>query len=211
MATIFVRNGKRFNIYAPAEIDGVRYPNFLDPSLREKLSIEEIPNPERESEITHFVNEIDEAPYVINTPKPIKQVREYVWQKIKAHRDMLQESGVQVGGYWLHNDVKSRTQWERMATRTEFLLANGASESDAYEIAGQQVNWKTMTGDKVPVTLGLIRDVVSALELREATIFQVAETHREAILVLEDVKAVASYNWNTGWPQTFEEWLAAQE
>lgn len=67
---MFIRNSKRFNIWASQIINDVRYPHFRDPALRVQLGITEIADPVRESEETHYVQEIDDAPYVINTPKP---------------------------------------------------------------------------------------------------------------------------------------------
>ncbi|QEL64797.1 hypothetical protein OTERR_13210 [Oryzomicrobium terrae] len=84
--TIFVRNGRRFNIHAPQEIDGVLYPSFVDPELRAALGILEVDVPERESEETHFVQELDEAPFVINTPKPADMVFQSKTSKVQAQR-----------------------------------------------------------------------------------------------------------------------------
>lgn len=65
---IYVRNGKRINIHAPVEIDGVKYHSLADRSLWEKLGItevEEAESPEDFSYITHTREEIEEAPYTI--------------------------------------------------------------------------------------------------------------------------------------------------
>ena len=66
---MFIRNSLRFNIYASKTIDGVTYPHFQNADLRAQVGITEIPDPVRESTETHYVREIDEAPYVINEPK----------------------------------------------------------------------------------------------------------------------------------------------
>lgn len=67
---MFIRNSLRFNIYASKTIDGVTYPHFQNADLRAQVGITEIPDPVRESTETHYVREIDAAPYVINEPKP---------------------------------------------------------------------------------------------------------------------------------------------
>lgn len=120
------------------------------------------------------------------------------WEAIKAHRDALQEGGCQVGADWFHNDVKSRGQWERMVNRVE---KDALADVDAYLIAGQPVQWKTMTGAFVALTAGKIRQAVAAMEVREAVIFTVAEQHRAAMLASADP---ASYDFSAGWPATFQ-------
>lgn len=68
---MYIRDGKRINIYAPfVDEEGTKYVDLRSPELRAKFGIQEIPDPHRESTETHYVQEIDEAPYVINTPKP---------------------------------------------------------------------------------------------------------------------------------------------
>lgn len=69
---MFIKDGKRFNIYAAVTIDETQYPAgfFTDPEAREAVGITEIPDPIRESDETHYNQELDEAPYLISTPKP---------------------------------------------------------------------------------------------------------------------------------------------
>jgi hypothetical protein len=210
---MFIRNGLRFNIHAAHIIDDVQYTagHFLDPAAREELDITEIQEPERKDENFYFVQESDGAPYVVNTPKPLDQVKDYVWSKIKAHRDDLQLRGVQVNGNWFHNDVKSRSQWERMANKAQIMLGSGASDIDNYPIGGQPVPWKTMSGDYVTLTIGLIGDVTDALELQEASIFKCAAIHEATMRALTDVDAIAAYDWTTGWPEVYEDAPVVEE
>ena len=89
---MFIKDGKRINIYARHTTDeGVTYANLTDPAVRSALGVTEIPDPIRESDVTHFVSEIDEAPYVINTPKPIETVMQYhqnrLTQLVQAYLD----------------------------------------------------------------------------------------------------------------------------
>jgi hypothetical protein len=69
---MFIKDNKRFNIYAAVTIADTQYPAgyFLDPDARLEMGIEEIPDPIRESEETHFNQELDVAPYLVSTPKP---------------------------------------------------------------------------------------------------------------------------------------------
>ena len=76
---MFIRDSKRFNIYASATIDGVTYPNFLSPELRGQLGITEIADPappEDYSEETYYRTEQDDAPYVVFTKKSAEQLKQ---------------------------------------------------------------------------------------------------------------------------------------
>ena len=42
---MFLLNGKKIDINAPREIDGVRYPHLRDPALRAQLGVTEAPDP----------------------------------------------------------------------------------------------------------------------------------------------------------------------
>ena len=118
---MFIRNGKRFNIHASAEIDGVRYPNFTNPGIRAKLDITEIPDPVRESEETHYVQEIDDPPYVVNTPKPAAIVKELRRakrkQRVDEDRDAALAAGFEFGGVRWHGDIVFQAQM------TSYVLA----------------------------------------------------------------------------------------
>ena len=86
---MFIRNEKRFNIYAPQEIDGVMYPRFTDPALRESLGIIEIPDPSPPldySEDAYYRTEQDMPPYVVYTKKSDEQIAEVNLQKAKHQR-----------------------------------------------------------------------------------------------------------------------------
>ena len=85
---MFIKDNKRFNIYAPCEINGVRYPNFTDPYIRLGLGITEIPDPvapEDYSEETYYRTEQDEAPYVVFTRKSDEQIAEAIQGRVNRH------------------------------------------------------------------------------------------------------------------------------
>lgn len=72
------QNQKRINIDAPFEdSEGNRYPNLRDPAVRVSLGIVEIADPARLPDETHYNQEVDEAPYLVSTPKSPEQVLEY--------------------------------------------------------------------------------------------------------------------------------------
>lgn len=83
------KDGKRINIHAAFIADAgtskeVTYPNLLDPTIRESLGIKEIADPERPDENYYFVNEIDEAPYVMVTEKPLEMLKDIKLVEISA-------------------------------------------------------------------------------------------------------------------------------
>jgi hypothetical protein len=124
--------------------------------------------------------------------------RSAVWEAIQGIRDELQVAGCPAAGMWFHNDVKSRSQWERMWNR---VTAEGAADTDPYMVGGEQVIWKTMGQVFVPVTAGLIREVVAAIEVREKAIFTVAEYHNA---MMRQAANPLAYDYSVGWPTTFE-------
>lgn len=88
---MFIKDGKRFNIYAGAVIDDVRYANFTDLALREQLGLSEVADPEPPAEYLtnpdhYYVTEQDDAPFVVYTRKSDEQIAAYTLAKVKAYR-----------------------------------------------------------------------------------------------------------------------------
>ena len=74
---MFIYNGKLLNIFAPIEVNSIKYPNLLDPQLRQTLGVQEIPEPNPPtdySEELYSRTEIQEPPYVAYTKKPPEQI-----------------------------------------------------------------------------------------------------------------------------------------
>lgn len=205
---MYLLDGKKINIDAPMTIAGTQYPpgHFRDAEARDAAGIVEVADPVRPDERYYFINENDDGTLNV-TPKPTGPLLDMLWGWITTHRDRLMEAGCKVGAHWFHNDLKSRSQWERMVNR-----ANNSAmlDADPYTISGQQVPWKTMGGVFVPLTAGLIREVVATFEVQEVTIFVVAEQHRDALGALaqaDDVEGMAGYDWHAGWPAVYEKEL----
>lgn len=109
-----------------------------------------------------------------------------VWGAIKQHRDTLKASGVKAGGKWFHSDADSRIQ--QLA-----LFVMGANLP-----AGLQ--WKTPDGSFVAMTQALAGQIFQATAASDMAIFATAEQHRAGVDAAADP---ASYDWSTGWPETF--------
>lgn len=178
---MFIKNGLRFNIYTPYTDPetGEKGINMTIPENRARFHIIEIEDPIRESDETHYVQELNEPPYLINTPKAPEQLAEIRWFKIKQLRDELTENGgCFLANKWFHTDVKSKQQ--QMA-----LMIAGAS-------IPANLQWKTMDGSFIEMTQTLATQLFTAQIIREQTIFAIAESKRNDSSIL-----------NEGWPSRY--------
>ena len=189
---MYIRNEKRFNIYASAMIDGVFYANFLDPEVRASVGITEIIDPappEGHNPNTWVREEIDDAPYVIWRPMSegeLSIMREKLWEQIKAIRDhKTQEGGFPASGKWFHSDSFSRTQHLGMV------------------IAGQQlpaIPWKTMDGTYITTTPQLAQEVFFSAMTQDSSLFAHGDALKAQVDAAEDPLSI---DLNAGWPTTF--------
>lgn len=181
---MFIRNGKRFNIYASQVINGVIYPNFIDPTLRQSLAITEIADPivpSDYSDDTYYRTEQEDSPYVVYTKKPEEQLAQVRWNKLKTIRDnLISNGGVKVGTKWFHSDTHSKLQQLS-------LVSLGASLP-----AG--IQWKTMDGSFIEMTPTLAQQIFAAQVAQENAIFSTAET-----------KKLDTSDINTGWPEVYQD------
>ncbi len=185
----------------PDGVEGVNHPSGSGPLYSEEgraaLGITETADQQRPDDRFYIVHDNGDGTFSAE-PKELADVAAMIGNDIQALRDSLQVQGVKVGVYWLHNDIKSRTQWERMANKSA-----GQPDADNYLIGGQPVPWKTMTGDEVILTCGFIRQVVDAMELQEASIFAKAKSEIAAVAAKTTVEDMIAYDWRQGWPAVF--------
>lgn len=73
---MFIKDGKRFEICNAHTIDDVQYPMqfFAREDNRLSVGVIEIPDPVRGNDDIEYTQEINEAPYVIITPKSQEQL-----------------------------------------------------------------------------------------------------------------------------------------
>jgi hypothetical protein len=118
---MFIKNDLRFNIHGQHEFDGVRYANLNDAALREQLGITEIPDPARGNDETEYTQELNEAPYIVITPKPAEMLARNAQAKLNtASLAYLASTDWQViraaeGGVALSLEVKALRQAARDA------------------------------------------------------------------------------------------------
>lgn len=136
------------------------------------------------------------------------QLEAAAWERIKAERDRRTLSGFMVGTYWFHSDTFSRSQHLGLKDQARDVLAAGGAVSDVLIANGQPVQWKTLHGEFVPITVQLAFDIVQSATDSDARIFQAAEGHKAAMRTSADP---ATYDYRQGWPLTYDEWAAQQE
>jgi hypothetical protein len=118
---MFIKDGKRFNIYAAVTIEDVNYPAgaFSDPELRDAHGITELPDPVKLPDETHFNQEVDVAPYLVSTPKPLSMVMPGVLAKINSRCDELIGS---IKATYPENEVAS---WSKQESEARDFILNG--------------------------------------------------------------------------------------
>lgn len=83
---MFIRDNKRINIHAGITVNGIQYPagSMWDADLRDRLGISEVEDPVRGDERYYINQEVDEAPWLIVTPRPLEDVKAMVLAAINA-------------------------------------------------------------------------------------------------------------------------------
>lgn len=122
-------------------------------------------------------------PIAVDSPTTQSDI---VWFRIKARRDAIKAGGVKVGAKWFHTDDASRIQHMALNMMGSNIPAN--------------LQWKTMDGSFVTMTQALAGQVFQAVATLDMNAFAVAEQHRVA---MEASAEPASYDFSTGWPETF--------
>jgi hypothetical protein len=133
-------------------------------------------------------------------PQTREDIEQSQWLLIRAERDRRQACGVAVGGHWFHTDIDSRIKWLGLDRQAEKVLAAGGTPDTILQKLGQDIMWKTMSGDFVPVTVQVAFDVVAATGDLDALVFAAAERHKAA---MEASQAPEQYDFTGDWPAAF--------
>ncbi len=129
-----------------------------------------------------------------------EETKRQVWEKIKQMRDAYKAGGVRVGTNWFHSDDASRIQFLGLKDVARDILTGGGSEDTVLYADNSEVLWKTMTGEFVPMTVGLVIDIVTQIRTLEAKAFKRAEFHRYAMSLSANPEL---YDFSTGWPEIY--------
>ena len=134
-------------------------------------------------------------------PEAVPADLEQIWQAIKASRDERKSGGVSVLGCWYHSDADSRIQWLGTKDTARDMLATGAATTAVIQILGQNLVWKTMGGEFVPVTIKMALEVVEGTKTLDAMLFAHAEQLNAQMRASPDP---AGFDITQGWPARFE-------
>lgn len=138
-----------------------------------------------------------------NTPDPAQSANEAKatkWDAIKAKRDAVSGGGVKVGTKWYHSDESSRAKYLGLVRIADAAVAAGGAASATLQYGGQDIQWKTMDGTFIKMTVQRANDVFAAVSGLDFAAFAVAETHKTAMEASADP---AAYDFSGGWPATF--------
>lgn len=133
-------------------------------------------------------------------PAPVKsreQLQADQWLRIRAERESRKMGGIKVRvgnrDYWFWTDETSRNQYALLEAKA--LRANDPPE--------KMIDyWKTMSGEFVAFTVGLLHQVLEVGIANESNIFRIAETHRAAMMAAANP---LQYDYKKGWPVTYYE------
>lgn len=136
---MFILNGKRFNLNSAlagtfTDVNGIQHPGtlLLDPVFREENGITEIPDPAIGDPLTQFTQEIDVAPYVIITDKPLHVIVDAKNAAIKDQIAVLEtQQGRAIRDAILHNDKTWLTSIDTQiaALRGELLTVHVGTQT----------------------------------------------------------------------------------
>lgn len=123
-----------------------------------------------------------------------------IWERIKAKRDAVKEGGIKIGTKWYHTDEASRTQYIGLLRMADAAVAAGGSGPTTLQYSGQDIQWKTMDGTFIKMTVQRANDVFNAVSGLDFIAFGVAEAHRVKMLASPDP---AAYDFSADWPANF--------
>ena len=134
-------------------------------------------------------------------------IRASVWEQIKQYRDERKFKGLYVSSKWFHNDADSRTQWLGLKDKARDVLANGGTTSTILTITHPvygviPIQWNTMDGSMVYVTVQLAFDVVEKTGDLDGQFYGVGLYHKSNLYASQDP---ANYNYKVGWPAIYGE------
>lgn len=122
---------------------------------------------------------------ILSTTRTVK------WKEIQDERDRRKSGGVLVGANWFHSDDTSRIQFIG-------LMLYGANLP-----AG--IMWKTMAGDFVEMTAGIVQSIFGTIAQKDAAIFSVAEQRKAIINSMQDPSGYDHLGGSPVWPAVYGE------
>lgn len=140
---------------------------------------------------------LDGLPMLADRAGPTKETQ---WEAIKAKRDAVKSGGVKVGTKWYHTDTESRIQHLGLLEKAKAVRTAGGGDTTRLQALGNDIQWKTMDGTFIYLTVKHAEDIFAAVTDLDAASFAAAETHRAAMEASADP---STYDFSAGWPATF--------
>lgn len=181
-------------------------PSIITPNSSDRPGEIVVELPDGDINAAHYLVEWQGATPIV-TIKPgwedeeLEKTKERVWQRIKKERDRRMDGGFKVevstGVFkWYHSDPKSRTQHLGLTIAGMKVLQEGGT----LETVLSSTPWKTMSGEKVPMTVAVAFSVFQAGFMLDGALYAVGEEHKAAMEASSDP---LSYDFSTGWPEEF--------
>lgn len=123
------------------------------------------------------------------------------WTAIKARRDAINLGGVKVGTKWFHSDETSRMKYIGLLRLADAAVVAGGSGETVLQYSAQEIQWKTMDGTFIMMSVQRANDVFNAVTDLDLAAFATANNHKQAMEAAEDP---AAYNFSAGWPASFQ-------
>lgn len=140
-------------------------------------------------------------PFDTRSPEEIDvDVKARIWGQIKAERSRRKAGGIKVGTNFFHSDEQSLIQHLGLTIGAMQALQAGGT----LETVLSPTPWKTMGGEKVPMTVAMAFSVFQEGVVLDGTLYTIAEQHKAA---MEASPNPAAYDYSTGWPEAFEDGL----
>jgi hypothetical protein len=147
-----------------------------------------------------ITNQSDEFRQMFTLADPVitmEQKRIEQCLRLKEYRDSRKYAGtkVEVNGinHWFWNDEQ---------TRTQYALLDGMARRNNLPLEFDIGPWKTMSGETVQMTVGLLYTIIDTGIMAEQELFRTTEVHRLALMSTLDP---LSYDFTAAVPPTFEE------
>lgn len=180
---IWLSNSKRCNPHVRyTDENGTRYAE-VPANL-----YQQIPDPVRGEESFYTNQEIEDAPYLIVTPRPIEDVRDMLKKRVNAIRDQKETEGFVYQGKVFDSDERSVLRITQAALTAQVI---GPTFT---------VDWTTADNSIVTLDHAGVLGIPSALAIYGNQLHSVAKTHKSAI-DSADFDTLKTYDIMTGWPE----------
>lgn len=143
---------------------------------------------------------------VVTFPDPPKTNADWIAIKsaqIANKRDQLILSGGfklvhNNNTYWFHSNILSTSQQLGLIIGAILLKLQGAADDKVVH----PVPWKTLGGQRLLLTVGIVISMLQASFAHQAALFAAGEQHEARLKLSEDPSA---YNIEVDWPPTFQQ------